>query len=149
MNYVVAIDGSDEAAAALEYALEIAAGMDAGVTAVHAVDPRLVVEGGSEPITTLQDADDRLILESVADAEDRGSAILEETVDLAAEMGHQIDTQIVYGAPLQAISQYVEDADVNAVFVGHRGRSERASVMLGSVAKGLVERVSVPVTVVR
>ena len=37
----------------------------------------------------------------------------------------------------------------DAVFVGHRGLSERRETMVGSVAKQFVERADRPVTVVR
>jgi len=56
---------------ALAYAADIADATDGSITVVHAVDPTAYDEGGSEPITSLSDADARLILESVADAEQR------------------------------------------------------------------------------
>jgi len=38
---------------------------------------------------------------------------------------------------------------VDPIYLGHRGRLERVKRVLGSVAKMIVERATVPVTVVR
>ncbi len=148
MKYLVAIDGSEEANAALAYATDIADAMDGSITIVHAVDPAVYDEGGSEPITSLSDADQRLIVESVADAEQRAIDRLEDAAAFAAELGHDVETELLYGDPVTEIADYADEA-FDAIFVGHRGRSERTDMLLGSVAKALVERATVPVTVVR
>lgn len=149
MRILVALDGSRESNLALTRAMEIADATDGSLTAVHAIDPAVHDEGGSEPITEPGDADDRLILQSVDDAEDRGLAILEDAEERAAELGLSIETELLYGEPVRAITEYVESSAYDAVVVGHQGRSARAESMLGSVAKGIVERAPVPVTVVR
>ncbi|WP_265109910.1 universal stress protein [Halosolutus halophilus] len=147
MEYLVGVDGSEESMEALAYASDIADAMNGSITAVYAVDPTVFDEGGTEPISSLSDADQRLIVESMADAEQRGLDVLEDAVSFAAELGHDIETELVYGDPVEEIADYAEEFD--AVFVGHRGRSERTQLMLGSVAKQLVERATVPMTVVR
>ena len=81
MKFLVAVDGSDEAENALAYASEIAEAVGASVTAVHAVDPAVYEQGGSEPISTLSDADQRLIIESIEDAEDRAIEIIEDAAE--------------------------------------------------------------------
>lgn len=149
MRLLVAIDGSREADLAVTYATDVAGATNGSITAVHAVDPAAYETGGSEPITGPGDADDRLLLQSVEEAEERGLDILEEATELAAELGQSIETELLYGEPVRAITEYVDEAPFDSIVVGHQGRSARAESMLGSVAKGVVERAPVPVTVVR
>lgn len=149
MKALVAIDGSKEAKDALSFALDIADAMDGSVTAVHAVDPMVLELGGDEPLSGIMDAGRRLVLEGVEKAEERGERHLDEAVAVADERGHKMDTQILYGDPNRVIPDYAEDEEFDVIYVGHRGRSERAGIMLGSVAKGIVERARLPVTVVR
>lgn len=148
MKFLVAVDGSQEAADALAYATEIADAMDGSITAVHAVDPDVYDTGGSEP-SSRSDTDRRLIVRSVEEAEERGLRILDEAARRAEELGRDIETELLYGEPVKTITTYADDADFDAIFVGHRGRSERTDLMLGSVAKTIVERATVPVTVTR
>ncbi|MFB6149967.1 MAG: universal stress protein [Halobacteriales archaeon] len=149
MKLLVAVDGSDEAADALAYATDIADAMDGSITVVHAVDPAVYETADDDPVATSENASRRLIVQSIEDAEDRGFTILDEASSFAEELGYTVDTELVYGDPVTAISAYAEDADIDTIFVGHRGRSERTARMLGSIAQGLVERATMPVTVVR
>lgn len=147
MRFLVAVDGSTEAQRALTHAAEIARAMDASVTVATAVNPSVFDLGGSEPITGMADANNRLVSENIEDAEARAERVLEGAEGVADEVGITIETALLYGPPAQAITEF--GAEFDGIFVGHRGRSERAELMLGSVAKSVVERASVPVTVVR
>lgn len=149
MKFLVAVDGSDEADRALAHATDVADGMGASLTVVYSVDPAAHDVGGSDPIATATDADERLIVESVEDAEDRGLDVLDDAADLAEDLGHDVETELLYGDPVRAITEYAQEERFDAIFVGHRGRTERADLMLGSVAKAVVERSNIPVTVVR
>ena len=148
MDILVAFDGSEKAEAALTQALEIAAAFDGSVTAVHAVNPAMLDLGGTEP-TSFADADRQLIVESLDEAERRGLRYLESAETTAEAIGTSIRTELLYGPPVSAITTYATEEGFDAVFVGHRGLTGRAGLLLGSVARGLVERAEVPVTVVR
>lgn len=149
MKLLVGLDGSQEAEDALAYATDIADATNGSITAVHAIDPSVYDEGGNEPISGLSDADDRLIIESIQSAEDRGLKILVEAAELAKDLGRTIHTELLYGEPIRDITDYAEEKGFETIVVGHRGRSERTDLMLGSVAKQIVERSTVPVIVVR
>lgn len=149
MRILVAADGSEESEAALAHAIEVADAMDGSITVVHAVDPAVYDLGGREPIATLSDADQRLVIESIETAETRGRDVLEDAAEVAAERGHEVETELLYGDPDVEITTYAETEGFDAIYLGHRGRSERVGSMLGSVAKTVVERATVPVTVVR
>lgn len=148
MRVLVALDGSDPAERALDYAIDLAERTDAAITVVHAVDPSVYDRGGDEPISTLGDAEQRLVLESIEDAEGHGSDLLAEASELAQEAGHEVDTALLYGEPVRQIVEFAAAEGFDAIVVGHQGRSARAGRMLGSVSKTVVERSSVPVTVV-
>ncbi|APX00069.1 universal stress protein UspA [Halobiforma lacisalsi AJ5] len=149
MKFLVAVDGSEESENALAYAADIADAMDGSITIVYAADPTVRDEGGDEPNVSLWDADRRLTLESVADVEQRGLDLLEDAADFAAELGQDVEVELLYGDPVTEISDYADEKGFDAIFVGHRGRSERTDAMVGSVAKSIVERATIPVTVVR
>jgi nucleotide-binding universal stress UspA family protein len=150
MRVLVAVDGSEEADRALDYALRIVDAADGALTAVHVVAPEVQVEGGTEEMTGLSDAERRLFLESVEDTEERGARVLQEAATRAERRGQDVETVLLYGDPVVQVTDYAAGEEVvDGIVVGHRGRSERADDMLGSVARGVVERAAVPVTVVR
>lgn len=149
MKLLVAVDGSDEADDALAYAIDIAEAMDGSITVTHAVDPNVYETAGDDPVAAGENADRRLIVQSIEDAEERGFSILEDASALAGKHGYSVETELVYGDPVRAITDYADEIAAETIFVGHRGRSERSARMLGSVAQGLIERATMPVTVVR
>lgn len=148
MHYLVAVDGSEESLEALERAIAVAEPTGGSITVVHAVNPDVYEVGGMEPITGPGDADDRLLLESVESAEERGSEVLEEAMATAADHGIDVDADLLYGPPAERIVEYADDHGVDGIYIGHRGMSDRLEGLLGSVAKTVVERATVPVTVV-
>lgn len=149
MKFIVAIDGSQQSQIALEEAVDIAAESDATVVAVHAVDPSVYDEGGTEPVSDIADAGDRLIVESEADAERRGMDLLEDAAEYASRQGVRVETELLYGDPAVAIPEFLASDEADMLFVGHRGLSERLESVLGSVAKALLDSSPVPVTVVK
>ena len=150
MNYLVAIDGSTESEIALEHALELAAaiGDTASVTVVHSVDPEVHGEEGVPADADVTDTDGLIVVESVEDAEERAMELLDDAVAFAAERGHDVETELLYGDPAEAIGSFAESSEFDGLFVGHRGLDERYEELLGSTAKRLIERATVPVTVV-
>lgn len=149
MNLLVGLDHSSEAERALEYALDMAEAMDGSITAVHVVDPTVLEIFESEPITTLSDAADRLIIENIEDAEDRGNDLLDSAVELASERSIELEPVMLYGDPIYLLTEYGDEEDIDTIVVGHTGMSPRVEHLVGSVAKGVVEWATVPVIVVR
>ncbi|MFC6826719.1 universal stress protein [Halopelagius fulvigenes] len=148
MQYLVAVDGSESSIEALEHAIGVASLLDAGLTLVYSVEPRILVEeGGTAP--SFSEASERLYTEDISEAEARGERVLEDAVERAREASVEADSELLYGDPVDTISEYADEEEVDGVFVGHRGLSKRAQGFVGSVATGLVERANVPVTVVR
>ena len=144
MEFLVAVDGSEQSKRALRYACEMARAADASVVLAHAVDPAVHQTDGA----TEADRDDALVMEGPDEAEERGQEVLDGALELAREAGFDPEAELLYGDPAVVLGEYAEGRDVTGVYVGHRGLSEEYEAMLGSVAKRLIERSSLPVTVV-
>jgi len=149
MKFLVATDGSDVSDEALTYAIDLAEAVDGSVTVVHVANPNVYAEGGDEPIETAADADGRLVAESVEAAGQRGQELLDEAVELASEQGFGVEATLLYGDPVREITDFAEETGADTIVLGHRGRSDRVGPLVGSTAKSVVERATVPVTVVR
>lgn len=149
MNLIVAVDGSEPSDRALDHAVELAAATGGSITVVHAVDPQVYEQRSDQPITDPNAADQQYILEAVEDAEKRGERLLEEaTARVGIEV--ELESERLYGDPVEAIAEFAAQRDdVDGIVVGHRRLADHYERVLGSVAKGLVERAPVPVTVVR
>ncbi|ADQ68311.1 universal stress protein uspa-like protein [Halogeometricum borinquense DSM 11551] len=137
MHYVVAVDGSEPGEKALDHALLLTTRLDASLTVVYSVEPRVVAEDGNDMYQEDPDA-----------AGDRGDKLLEAAAERAAEQGVPVSTALLWGDPAETIPSYVAENDVDGIIVGHRGLSQRVEGMVGSVAKSLVQNATVPVTIV-
>ena len=142
MRYLVAIDGSDASEAALDHACLLAERTEGSVTLAHAVNPSVYSDGATRH-------DDALI-QRVSEAEDRGERLLREARERVADRPTVVaDDHILYGEPTEVLSELAEEEGFDGIVVGHRGLSDRYERVLGSVAKGLIGRTTIPVTVVR
>ncbi|MDR5657761.1 universal stress protein [Halodesulfurarchaeum sp. HSR-GB] len=148
MELLVAVDGSEESNRALAYATDIANATGGSITVIHAIEPDIYDAGGGEPISG-SDRRDRLVIDSLDAAEEHGRAIIDEAIEFAAERGQTVSGELLYGKPAKRIPEYAEKGEFDTLYVGHRGWSERTIEFLGSVARDVVERTTIPVTVVR
>ncbi|MFB6256949.1 MAG: universal stress protein [Haloplanus sp.] len=150
MRLLVAVDGSDPSEAALKHALSLAEATGGSVTAVHAVDPSVYASAGGDPGGGPDERADRFVVESEADAEERGRRVLEEALAVAtdAEVDVPVETRLLHGDPREVVPDAAAADGFDGLVVGHRGLPEPKERVLGSVAKSFVERSSVPVTVV-
>lgn len=137
---LVAIDGSDPATAALEYALERFD--DETITVLHVIDV-------DEPDGSLRQhvLSDEYDAEREA-AERAAEAIMETAQTYADEHDVAITPVVVYGRPAHRIAAYAEDNDIDTVVMGTHDRSGLSRLLLGSLSEVVARRSSVPVTVV-
>mgnify|MGYP000203418084 CR=1 FL=1 len=141
MRSLVATDGSTVSDATVEHAAHEASVWEADLEIVHVLTPE----------TKLVDGD--IVLPGEESAVDHAEEILDAAADTAANAAADrgsdvsVETQLLTGRPAEAITTYAGNAGVDAIFVGHRGSSERRAV--GSVAKTVIDKASVPVTVTR
>jgi nucleotide-binding universal stress UspA family protein len=141
MRLLVAVDGSEQSDGALAHAAHLAEATGGSLTLVHAVDPAVQEVTGADP----HDGD-RLVVEDETAAETRAERILDDAA--ASVAGVAVTTELLHGDPREVIPEFAAAERFDGIVVGHRGLSERRERVLGSVAKSLVERSPVPVTVV-
>ncbi|MEN9975166.1 MAG: hypothetical protein RLZZ282_1172, partial [Verrucomicrobiota bacterium] len=82
------------------------------------------------------------------EAKSRAGVKLEEL--LATVQGDLPDatTQIAEGSPLHALLDYVQEIGADFVVLGSHGHGVIASLLLGSVAEGMVRKARVPTLIV-
>ena len=144
---LAAVDGSEEAAEALRFA--VTEWPDAAVTALHVINPADSTTGaeGGFPGAVDQWYDS---------ARKRGERVLADATD---RVDRDVATRLEVGRPTTTILDVAggerpvgEDDDVEPfdhVVLASRGRTGLSRVLLGSVAEGVVRRAEFPVTVVR
>lgn len=143
MKYIVGADGSAVSDNAVELAAVHASELGAALEIVHVLTPETEIVDG------------RVVLPGEAAAIEQGERTLEgaERVAAAAVDGHdeppEITTELLAGRPADAITEHADAEDADAIYVGHRGLSDRPPHVVGSVAKTVVDRTTVPVTIVR
>lgn len=148
MRFLVALDGTDASEDAFEHALELAVGLDASLLLAYAVEPASHVTDedagdGDDP----EEAEAGFVRGVLEDARTRGDRLLNDAARRARTAGVRVDTRIVEGEPLDVLPSLAEEVAADGVVVGHR-RPDPAETVIDSVAKGLIDRSPVPVTVV-
>lgn len=139
---VVGVDDSEQAAAALRWALAEGVVRQATVEVVHSWSP---------PLSALPFGATLVIPVDEAAIDSAARASVDDLVDTAlAEMDEQppdVMRTILPGGPTVTLVEVSEDADM--LVVGSHGRSGLSRLMLGSVAMACVNHASCPVVVVR
>ncbi|CDK38491.1 Universal stress protein UspA and related nucleotide-binding proteins [Halorubrum sp. DM2] len=141
MSYLVATDGSTESDEAVRYAARQAVAFYETLEIAHVLTPDSELVDGT------------IILPGEEAAVEAGQGVLENARAVAEEaVGDEsidVETQLLTGRPADAITEYAADGAVDAIYVGHRGLSEEREQVVGSVAKSVVDKADVPVTVIR
>jgi nucleotide-binding universal stress UspA family protein len=140
---LVAVDGSEQAEAAIDYV-----GGEypqATLVFIHVIDP--VEAGYTAGPSAVPGYSEEWYEESEAAAEDLFEAAIERAE--AAGFAGDFETVTEVGRPARSIVEYADEADVDHIVLGSHGRSGVTRVLLGSVAETVVRRSPVPVTVVR
>lgn len=132
---VIATDGSESVARAVNVAADLAGRFDATVHALYVLDS---TEVDASPEALKGDLHEAL--------EQQGEEALEAVREAA---GGEVVTAVREGRPVVEISEYAREHDVDAVATGTRGRHGENRLLLGSVAEGVVRTCPVPVLTVR
>ncbi|MFP4590410.1 MAG: universal stress protein [Halobacteriales archaeon] len=136
---LVPIDGSEQAEAALDYALEEYP--DGDYTVLH------VVELGTGDLAAFAGMTGRVPDEGTL--AEHADELLEGAKERIEAAGATVRTDRRQGRPDRAIIQELEEGDFDLVVLGSHGREGVSRVLLGSVAEKVVRRSPVPVLVVR
>ena len=132
---VHATDGSREAAAALEMAIDLArdAGAKLAVVAVHTIPP-----GGKGLAPPVTEVEHQHGAEHVAEA----------ATATARAAGLEAQSYVSAGDPAKEIARLANELKADLIVVGSRGFGAVHGALVGSVSRALITRSSVPVTVV-
>jgi nucleotide-binding universal stress UspA family protein len=138
---LIAVDGSAASAEAVEFGLELAAEHDAKVVFAHVAPATDVLPvagymGGAMPRVP-----------HAVDDYDR--APLEEAERLALHAGVGASSKLLVGDAVDEIVAYADSQGVDMIVVGSRGHGALASVLLGSVSRGVLSESKRPVAIVR
>ncbi len=136
---VVGIDGSDQAIAALDWAIRFAGPLGAEIVAVFVVPPPSYIGYGYETVPPSLDPEWRAQLQS--DMEQTWCRTLRES-----GLPHRMVMED--GRPARVIADVADREDADLVVVGRRGRGGIAELLLGSVSQELTHHCDRPVIVV-
>lgn len=137
-NILVPTDGSDSVTQALDHALALAGRFDASVYTIYVVRAEGVTDTLDE--TEFEDAVERL--------DEAGQQAVEEVHEQARAAGHDIETAVRRGTPVEEIERYADEEGIDLVVMATKGRTGSAREMLGSVTEGVIRSSSVPVLTV-
>ncbi len=131
---LVPTDGSECAAAAIDHASTFAEEVEASLHLAHVVDSDVGGEDG--------DVYDAL--------ESTGQDALEAGIEAAHRAAiSEVEASLLSGRPHEAIRAYVEENDIDYVFMGTHGRTGVSRYLLGSVTERVVRLVERPVVSVK
>jgi nucleotide-binding universal stress UspA family protein len=136
---VVGVDGSPGSVAALAWAGRYAAATGARIRAVHAWHYPTVAgqpPEGKAPASVTSEVEQRM-------RDDVTNAMFDAHTDPSL----QVETEVVYGHPVEVLVGASADADL--LVVGHRGHGAFPGLHIGSVAIHCVTHATCPVVVVR
>ncbi|GAA3938640.1 universal stress protein [Pseudoclavibacter caeni] len=137
-DVVVAVDGSETANKALDYAARAAALLGERLRIVAAWT-----------IPALPATDVAWSAQIIEEVRNETRAVLQGAKELAAktEPGIEIETQLVEAEPVRGIVEAAKDAAL--LVVGNRGRKGLTRLFLGSVSHGVLNNIPAPVIIIR
>lgn len=136
---VVGLDGSDQALAALDWAVTLARPVGAEIVAVYAIPPPTYIGYGYEMVPPSLDPEWRS--EVTGEFEEKWCRALRES-----GLPHRMVVED--GRPATAIAQVADRVDADLVVVGRRGRGGIAELLLGSVSHELSHHCRRPVLLI-
>lgn len=139
---VAAVDYSNSTQGVIEMSVNLARAFGARLHLLHVVEP--------EPSYTAYGftPDEFPALHAYQEeAKRRATKKMEEWIPQDLELV-EINTHVEEGSPLHVILERVKDLDADLVVLGSHGHGVIASLLLGSVAEGMVRKATVPTLIV-
>lgn len=140
MKLLIPVDGSDLSLQALRHGLRLMAqGLRGEVLLVNVQEPASLYEW-----VTLHDKE---AFQRVAEGAGQDAMALAEALLRAAAVAYS--KVVLVGDPVAMLLEACEEHGCEAVIMGSHGSGGLSSAWAGSVSMGLLEKASVPVTLVR
>lgn len=140
---VAAVDFSNATSGVLEMAARLAKSFGARLRLLHVVEP--------EPSYTAYGftPDEFPALHAYQEeAKRRAARKIQEALAKVQPDLPDAETQILEGSPLHCLLDFVKDSEADLVVLGSHGHGVIASLLLGSVAEGMVRKATVPTLIV-
>jgi len=144
---LVAVDGSEAAAKALDFALNLAEELDAEVHIISVVPPADSII----PRFALAAPPSTFYTSLISEMEKRLKTVLSETLRGAKEKRPRlkISTRLLEGRPADKIVQTAREEGFDIIVVGSRGLSGVEELFLGSVSDRVADCATCPVLIVK
>jgi Universal stress protein UspA and related nucleotide-binding proteins len=144
MRVLVAIDGSDQAAVAVDLVANIAWPAGTEIVVAEAIESGAALFGGPWPALAMVEAN-RLEAEVRAESD----RTVHEARRRLAGPGLYVEAAVLRGRPATAIADRVRAMQADLIVVGSRGHGRIESMLLGSVSAELIDHAPTPVLVAR
>lgn len=137
---LVPVDFSENSRLGLEYAMRFAREFRARVLVFHSVFVPAYVLGNEYTA--------REVPNLIAIQQDYAKEEMEQLREEVSGKGSEIETEIGFGSPVEQISDYVAQEDVDLIITSTHGRTGLQRVFIGSTAERIVRHAPCPVLVV-
>lgn len=134
-DILVPTDGSDAARNAASQAIKFAQRRGATLHVLYAMDM-----GDAGYVAVPSD-----IAETRNRLEEKGQTFVTEIEELAADADVPCVTEVTANLPVEAITEYVDEHDIDLVVMGKRGRSDPDKPLIGSITNRVIGSLDIPV----
>ena len=141
-NIVVALDFSDVTGKVLEHAVAMANAFDARLHLIHTLDPgpNYALYGFSPAEFPINPLNDRL--RAASDSRLHSLALC---TSMPAD---RVVTATIHAQPVEGILRYAKDENADLIVLGAHGHGFIGSMLVGSVAQGVVRRAELPTLII-
>ena len=140
---LAAVDFSNATSGVLEMAVGMAKAFGAQLRLFHAVEP--------EPSYTAYGFTPEEFPAMHVYQEEAKRRAVTKLAELATQVQADlpgVTTHVVEGSPLHSLLEYVKECNADLIILGSHGHGVIASLLLGSVAEGMVRKATIPTLVV-
>ena len=138
---LVPIDGSESSLKALRHALILARTHNSIITLLSVIE-ELKLPFGAEYMLWANESHNELIRSTLESLNRETKKIMEQESDL------DVDAEIREGVPANVIVQMALDEDYDLIVIGKRGMGVFEELVMGNVARKVVDLSKVPVTII-
>lgn len=140
---VAAVDFSNATPAVTKIAIELAKPFGADLRLLHVIEPEPSYTAyGFTPVEF------PVMNEFQEEARRRATLKLEELLATVRAEIPNATSKLTEGSPLHSLIDHVKESGADFVIVGSHGHGAIASLLLGSVAEGMVRKATVPTLIV-
>jgi nucleotide-binding universal stress UspA family protein len=138
---LVPIDGSESSLKALRHALALARTHSSNITVLSVIE-ELKLPFGAEYMLWANESHNELIRSTLESLNRETKKIMEQEPDL------DVDAEIREGVPAKVIVQTALDENYDLIVIGKRGMGVLEELVMGNIARKVVDLSKVPVTII-